>query len=453
MISLQYKDLSLQVAHRPILDRISLDLIGPGVVALLGPSGVGKSSLLRITQRLIEPGQGGWQCSGEILFNGDTIFQPSLKKQALARQIGFIQQKPHMLGGSVRANVEFALHHTTRHTRATIRRKAEAALEHVGLTQELESLDVAAWTLSGGQAQRVAIARAIALDPAVLLMDEPSSALDPLKSQRIEDIIRRLATERLVVVVTHEVTLAERLADFAAFLVRGDTGAQVVEAGPVPDILNTPGHPFVREFIRIGRGALPINRVAPPAELSRGEESASANRTPPAAPHPARSLLQRVYLFVCGRNTSRSPMAQAICRTEVARLLEISGGQLGQRPWGKFQALSAGLRARPGAPMATPAREALTTLGVNLLPHATQNVSTDLVHQADTIYCMTDVQCQALVKRFPTAASKTQRLDPVANIEDPDGTRPETFLAIAKRIRDLVRWRLESQLRCPLPST
>ncbi len=444
MIALTYDAFSLQVGGTAVLDRIHLDLTGPGVVALLGPSGVGKSSLLRATQRLIEQGRDGWQRSGDVQFNGESLFAPHIKTHELARWIGFLQQKPRMLGGSVRHNVEFAMRHTTRLPRTIVRHKAEAALELVGLTSELNSLDTAAWQLSGGQAQRLAIARAIALEPSVLLMDEPSSALDPLTSLRVESIIRKLAQTRLVVMVTHEVALAERLAHLVAFLRRGESGARVVEHGDATTMLNAPCDPWVRQFVWTGLGrayeaerGASLPRRRPDPEVSVGRQL-----------FPGAGLLQRIYLFVCGGNRSRSPMAQAICHDEVRRLLQMAPEQLRTS---RFQALSAGLSATVASPMSAAAQAALNALGVPSHQHVSRPVSDALVSQADAIYCMTGEQCHELVQRFPTASSKTQRLDPMGDIAEPKGDDTSTFTAVAKRIQALVRWRLESQMQCPLP--
>ena len=441
MITLSYRNFRLSVGKTQILDGIDLDLLGPGVIALLGPSGVGKSSLLRATQRLIEHGRDGWSCSGDVLFNGQTVFGSTFSKQQLARRIGFIHQKPRMLAGSVLANVEFALKHATTLKRSAIRRLAEEALEQVGLTWELASLDLAAWKLSGGQAQRLAIARAIALQPDVLLMDEPTSALDPLKRQQVEEIIRVQARTRLIVIVTHEVHLAERLADFAVFMFRQHGGARIVESGPAAKVLRNPTEAVVQEFVRTGRAGRELAPESDPAPPVPDDLETTA----PESPFGLR-LLQRVYLFVCGENTSRSPVAQAICNSEVARLLKLQPGE--GKP--KFEALSAGLSVSASRPISAKANSALRALGCAPQPHASRQITQDLVDRADAIYCMTDQQCRDLALRFPAATWKLQRLDPVGNIEDSRTSEPADFLRVATRIRDLVRWRLESQFRFPL---
>jgi phosphate transport system ATP-binding protein len=438
VITLSYRDFCLSAGGTRILGGIDLDLRGPGVVALLGPSGAGKSSLLRATQRLIEHGRDGWSRSGDILFNNESVFGSKFSKQELARRIGFIHQKPRMLAGSVRANVEFALKHGSDFPRGAIRRRAEEALEQVGLTWELASLDLAAWKLSGGQAQRLALARAIALQPNVLLMDEPTSALDPLKRQQVEEIIRAQARFRLIVLVTHEVHLAERLAGFAAFMFRQRDGARIFEAGPAEKMLRDPAEVTVQEFVRTGRaGHQPVSATGQTGGAQDDREAIA-----PTAPFGLR-LLQRVYLFICGENTSRSPVAQAICNAEVARLLKLPPGE--GTP--KFEALSAGLSVNTSRPMSAKAISALRELRCEPHPHASREVTPELIERADAIYCMTDGQCRELALRFPTATWKLQRLDPVGNVEDSESA---DFFKIATRIRDLVRWRLESQFRFPL---
>lgn len=414
--TLCYRSLALRAGPTKVLDRIDLEVSGPGTFVLLGPSGVGKSSLLRATQRLVEHGENGWVRSGDVLLNGESIFAPRVRKQELARRIGFIQQRPRALGGSVLANVEFALRHTTRLGRREVRRRAEAALVQVGLADELASLAAPAWKLSGGQTQRLAIARAVALDPEVMLMDEPIASLDPLSAERVEEVLVTLARSRLVVLVTHKVGLAVRVADSAAFMLRSENGARLADQGPAPAIFEEVRDPVAREFMRMGYGQL------------KGRASG-------ARP----DLLRQVFLFVCGGNTSRSPMAQAICRAELSRLLGISPEEAEECG---VRVESAGLAARPGRAMSERSRHALTELGFKPHEHRTRDLTEEQVREAGAIYCMTEEQCRALMERFPAVRGKVERLDPVSDVEDPSPRSDEVFFETAKRIRDAVRWRL-----------
>lgn len=150
--------------------------------------------------------------------------------------------------------------------------------------------------------------------------------------------------------------------------------------------------------------------------------------------------LQRVLLFVCSGNTSRSPIAQAICMTEMARRLNIPLEALSES---KVQVMSAGLSAKPGTPMAPEAQLALGQLGLPDLPHAAQSLTVEMIEQAGVIFCMTENQRQAIIDRVPAAAARVRCLDPSGDIEDPTGTGPEALLNYARRIQSLVRQRLD----------
>jgi protein-tyrosine-phosphatase len=143
------------------------------------------------------------------------------------------------------------------------------------------------------------------------------------------------------------------------------------------------------------------------------------------------ALGQRLFLFVCSGNTSRSAMAQAICNAEIARWLKLP-----------LTALSAGLSAQPGTPMTAQAQRALGQLGVPAVRHRARNVTAEMVRDAETIWCMTEAQCQSLIVRFPAAMGKIHRLDPERDIDDPTGLGPEAFLELGWQLQHLVRYRL-----------
>ena len=152
-----------------------------------------------------------------------------------------------------------------------------------------------------------------------------------------------------------------------------------------------------------------------------------------------RELAQRIILFVCAGNTSRSPMAQAFCNDEILRRLGIPREQL---DGASVQAISAGLTAVPGRPLSAAAQSTLQQLGVSPHEHSSQEITSELVEQAERIFCMTEDQCRNVVSRFPAAASKVRRLDPEGDIEDPNGQDLAAFLSLGDRLQKLVRVRV-----------
>jgi protein-tyrosine-phosphatase len=163
----------------------------------------------------------------------------------------------------------------------------------------------------------------------------------------------------------------------------------------------------------------------------------------PGSRHATRAMAQRVILFVCAGNTSRSPMAQALCNDEIVRHLGRSREQL---EGAAVRALSAGLTARPGRPFSSASRGALQQLGVSPHEHSSQQVTRELVEEAERIFCMTEAQCRSLISRFPAAAAKVQRLDPEGDIEDPSGQDLTAFLSLGARLQRLVRGRVSEMM-------
>ena len=229
----------------PAVRSTSLTIHQGEVLALIGPSGCGKTTLLRTLNRLTELTPNA-RSSGSITLDGEDIFE--LEDTALRTRVSMIFQQPNPFPMSIFDNVAFALREQSR--RRPRRRELEPlvvqALQRAGLYEEVRAdLDRPALRLSGGQQQRLCIARAIASNPEILLMDEPCSALDPRSTMVIEELIGQLREELAIVIVTHNLQQARRVADRVAFMYLGD----LVELGSAEQIFEAPSESRTREYI------------------------------------------------------------------------------------------------------------------------------------------------------------------------------------------------------------
>ena len=242
-----------------ILDDLTFELPKRGTAIILGPSGCGKTTLLRTTVREDEDDP-DLEFSGKITLGGRDVRDPSFLPTALRQRVGLISQRPVPFPGTAFENVTLALRCTTKLSRRQIESHARRALDEVGL--EAGHFDSRADRLSGGQLRRLSIARTIALDPSVILMDEPSNGLDPLAAARLEQLVKKLARKRLVVVVTHDMALAGRIADAVFFLWPYPQGCRLVEQGSAEAVLERPRRPETRLFVeaaRLGAAAANVN--------------------------------------------------------------------------------------------------------------------------------------------------------------------------------------------------
>ena len=215
---------------------VSLEIPARGVTAFIGPSGCGKSTILRCLNRMndVVP---GFSLSGEVLLDGEDIYTPTTDPVAVRRRVGMVFQRSNPFPSSVFDNVAYGLRLDNRHSRVELELKVEAALQAAGLWEEVkERLETTASTLSGGQQQRLCIARALAVDPEVLLFDEPASALDPISTERIEELVLELGRKLTVVIVTHNLQQASRVADRTAFFLLG----RLVEYAPTVELFSRP---------------------------------------------------------------------------------------------------------------------------------------------------------------------------------------------------------------------
>ena len=225
-------------AFRALRD-ISMKVQRNKVTAIIGPSGCGKSTLLRCFNRMNElvPGT---VIKGNILYNEENLYDPSVDPTEVRSRIGMVFQKPNPFPKSIYENVAFGL--KINGFRNNLEEAVERSLRRAALWDEVKDrLKEGALNLSGGQQQRLCIARALAIEPEVVLMDEPASALDPVSTLAIEDLIRELSSEVTIVIVTHNMQQAARVSDETAFLMMGDDRAgYLVEFGATQQIFTDP---------------------------------------------------------------------------------------------------------------------------------------------------------------------------------------------------------------------
>jgi phosphate transport system ATP-binding protein len=251
-VVLEAKGVSAWFGTHKVLERVSLTVPRGSVTALIGPSGCGKSTFLRILNRMHEEIPSA-ALAGEVLLDGEDIYDPSRRVVAVRRRIGMVFQKPNPFPAmSIADNVTAGLSLTgTRIPRAARQELVERSLLRAGLWSEVkERLDRPGGALSGGQQQRLCIARSLAVDPEVLLMDEPCSALDPTSTRRVEETIADLAGEVTIVIVTHNMQQASRVSQQAAFfLAEQGTPGGIVEVGSTRQVFDSPVDPRTSDYV------------------------------------------------------------------------------------------------------------------------------------------------------------------------------------------------------------
>lgn len=248
------RDLSVRYGRKVAVSSVSLDLPKGGVTAIIGPSGCGKSSFLSCLNRL-SLAVDGCSVSGRILMGGQDILARRIDEIALRRRIGFIFQRPNPFPLSIRRNLELPLREHGMRSRPALEEAIETALLSVGLWDEVKDrLESPAQLLSGGQQQRLCIARALVLQPEALLMDEPCSALDPIATGVIEDLVESLKRRLTIVIVTHNLRQAKRLGDHVALFWTQDGSGQLLEAGEADQMFHAPVEETTRLYISGGIG-------------------------------------------------------------------------------------------------------------------------------------------------------------------------------------------------------
>ena len=230
------KDLNFYYGESQALHAISLDFQLKEVTALIGPSGCGKSTLLRCLNRMNDliPHS---RAEGGVFLDGEDIYDPGVDVVALRRHVGMVFQKPNPFPKTIFENVAYGLRVNGVKDKSFVRDRVETSLKQAALWDEVKDrLHDSALGLSGGQQQRLCIARALAVEPEVLLMDEPASALDPIATQKIEELIHELKTDYTIIIVTHNMQQAARVSDVTAFFYLG----KLVETGKTESIFTRP---------------------------------------------------------------------------------------------------------------------------------------------------------------------------------------------------------------------
>ena len=245
------RDLNAYYGEIHALKDVTLEIGGGEVIALIGPSGCGKTTLLRCMNRLNDEVEGA-RVHGTITLDGQDIYSRSVDPVALRARMGMVFQKPNPFPKSIYDNVAYGPRiHGLAADRAELDDIVHTSLERVGLLAEVRNrLDEPGTDLSGGQQQRLCIARTIAVDPEVILMDEPCSALDPIATARIEDLIDELSQDYVIVIVTHSMQQAARVSHRVAYLNDG----RIIEVGETNRIFTNPQHKLTEDYItgRIG---------------------------------------------------------------------------------------------------------------------------------------------------------------------------------------------------------
>ncbi len=224
---------------------VSLEIPEHQVTAFIGPSGCGKSTLLRCLNRMNDIIE-GTKLNGCVRLDGEDVYGPTVNPVALRRHVGMVFQKPNPFPKTIYENIAYGVRLHEKLTKDEMDERVRWALEKAHLWEEVsDRLDQSGTGLSGGQQQRLCIARALAIKPKVMLMDEPCSALDPVATQKIEDLILELKEDVTIVIVTHSMSQAARVSDRTAFFYKG----KLVEVGPTKRIFEAPKEELTEQYI------------------------------------------------------------------------------------------------------------------------------------------------------------------------------------------------------------
>lgn len=248
--AIKVKNLSFYYSKSKAIEGISMDIYQNQVTAIIGPSGCGKSTFIKTLNRISEL-EGSVKVEGSIEFLGQNIYNSRINLNQLRRQIGMVFQKPNPFSMSIYENVAYGMRISRRRSQTELDEIVESALKDAALWDEVkDKLNKSALGLSGGQQQRLCIARALAVKPKILLMDEPCSALDPIATMKVEELIHSLRSQLTIAIVTHNMQQATRVSDFTAFFSTDESRiGQMVEFGTTEQIFNNPLDSRTRDYV------------------------------------------------------------------------------------------------------------------------------------------------------------------------------------------------------------
>ncbi len=221
-IKMSIRELNFFYGKTPALKNISMEIPEKCVTALIGPSGCGKTTFLRCLNRMNDIIE-GIRVEGEILLDQENIYHPEVDPVQVRKRVGMVFQKSNPFPKTIFENVAYGLRISGGYTKAQIAERVEESLKGAALWDEVnDRLNDSALALSGGQQQRLCIARALAVEPEVILMDEPASALDPIATQKIEELMQELKKNYTIIIVTHNMQQAARVSDYTGFFYLGE---------------------------------------------------------------------------------------------------------------------------------------------------------------------------------------------------------------------------------------
>jgi phosphate transport system ATP-binding protein len=239
------KDLQFYYGQHHAVKNINIPLYANKVTALIGPSGCGKSTLLRVLNRMYDlyPGQ---RAEGEVLLDGKNILVPGQDLNQLRSRVGMVFQKPTPFPMTIYDNIAFGVKLYDKLSRSDLDARVETALRGAALWDEVkDKLTASGLSLSGGQQQRLCIARTVAIQPEVILFDEPCSALDPISTAKVEELIDELKDKYTIAIVTHNMQQAVRVSEYTAFMYLGE----LIEFGTTTQIFTAPGQQKTQNYI------------------------------------------------------------------------------------------------------------------------------------------------------------------------------------------------------------